>query len=372
MPKSILDIQKKFKDNNKELYVVGGAVRDFHLGRNPKDFDLCTNAYPDEILKILSGYKTKSVGKAFGVIIVYTDDTKEGMEIATFRTDLTKGRKPKVKLGVSLKEDANRRDLTINSLFYDIENDKTIDHFGGLDDLKNKVIKMVGDPFDRFEEDSLRILRVFRFKCRYEFSIDVKTSKAISSRNNLSNLHNGDEIPTRISQERIWDEMCKSYKQCNNYNSYLDLFNKYNMWGEVFPDTTINNERINTNNFLLLITNLFKNCEIGGLKKILIQKYKFNMKFASKVIFLLKILKFEYVMLLNIYRKKISLSISNSLITEWFKLNDVIDLKILNLVNYKPIVNSQDLIEVGFSGKELGEEIERLEIKNYKKENGLL
>ena len=111
-----------FKSKGKKLYVVGGAVRDFLTGDKPKDFDLATDALPDEVLEILgSKYKTNLQGKAFGVVVVFTDDQPEGMEIATFREDVSKGRNPEVKLGVTIEDDVKRRDLTYNALFYDLD-----------------------------------------------------------------------------------------------------------------------------------------------------------------------------------------------------------------------------------------------------------
>ena len=172
IPQSVKDLQLLFKSKGKKLYVVGGAVRDFLTGDKPKDFDLATDALPDEVLEILgSKYKTNLQGKAFGVVVVFTDDQPEGMEIATFREDVSKGRNPEVKLGVTIEDDVKRRDLTYNALFYDLDTKDIVDLVGGRDHLAKGITQMVGDPTERFDEDSLRILRAFRFASRYGLSL---------------------------------------------------------------------------------------------------------------------------------------------------------------------------------------------------------
>lgn len=166
VPEDILDIASIFKRNGYKLYIVGGAVRDFLLNKKIKDYDLATDAVPDKVEEIMkeAGLRTLPTGKAFGVINVFTDQGE--YEVATFRSDGT-GRKPEVKIGAIIESDAARRDLRINALYYDIDKKEIIDLVGGLDDLKNETINMVGNPQERFEEDPLRILRFFRFLSRF-------------------------------------------------------------------------------------------------------------------------------------------------------------------------------------------------------------
>lgn len=163
LPKEIQTLNDAFKQSGHKLYLVGGAVRDVLLGKTPKDYDVTTAAKPEEVVNILNKYGIYNFpkGEAFGVVSAVING--EEFEIATFRSDETKGRHPEVKIGVSIESDAARRDLRINAIYYDIENSEIIDLVGGLDDLKNGVIQMVGNPQDRFEEDPLRILRFFRF-----------------------------------------------------------------------------------------------------------------------------------------------------------------------------------------------------------------
>lgn len=171
IPQSVKDLQQLFKASGKKLYVVGGAVRDFLTGDKPKDFDLSTDALPDEVLEIIGNkYKTNLQGKSFGVVVVYTDDQPMGMEIATFRSDiyddkLGKTRNPDVKF-TTIDQDVLRRDLRINGLFYDLDKKEIVDLVGGISDINKGIIGMIGDPDLRIKEDPLRILRAIRMACR--------------------------------------------------------------------------------------------------------------------------------------------------------------------------------------------------------------
>ncbi len=299
IPNSVKELHKIFNDSGKKLYLVGGSVRDFLTGDKPKDFDLATDALPEQVLEILDGkYRTNLQGKAFGVIVVYTKDQPEGMEIATFREDISKGRNPEVKLGVTIEDDVKRRDLTYNALFYDLEKREIIDLTGGRKDLEQRVTRTVGDPIERFDEDSLRILRSFRFASRYGHPLHHDTEVAIKKRNQLENIDPDTGNMKRISQERIWEEMFKAWKQAKNYNDYLNFFTYYNMWNEVFPGSDINTDLVDSKNIVVVFANLFKNENSDRLEQKLVQEYKIpdspeSGKLASKISFLVSLLKFD-------------------------------------------------------------------------------
>ena len=147
VPNDVKDLHKLFKKNKRELYIVGGAVRDALLGQKPKDFDLATDAKPDEVVKILKsgGIPTiGEVGQQFGVVIAKTPSFAEGMEIATFREDIGKGRRPDAVEYSTIDKDVLRRDLTINALFYDIESQEVVDLVGGVADIQSNTIRTVG------------------------------------------------------------------------------------------------------------------------------------------------------------------------------------------------------------------------------------
>lgn len=170
IPEDIRKIQKVFKSNGKELFLVGGSVRDALLGKPIKDYDLATEAKPDEVIEMLKNqpFITNIIetGKSFGVINALTDNDE--YEIATFRSEsgYEDSRRPSNVQFTDIATDVSRRDLTINALFYDLDTNEVVDLVGGIEDLKNGVIRTVGDPSERFKEDPLRILRFVRFLAR--------------------------------------------------------------------------------------------------------------------------------------------------------------------------------------------------------------
>ena len=372
IPDSVKELHQLFKSKGKKLYLVGGSVRDFLTGDKPKDFDLATDALPDQVLEILDDkFRTNLQGKAFGVVVVYTKDQPEGMEIATFREDVSKGRNPEVKLGVTIEDDVKRRDLTYNALFYDLDKKEIIDLTGGREDLDKRITRMVGDPIERFDEDSLRILRSFRFASRYGHPLHIDTEKAIKKRKQLENIDPETGEMKRISQERIWDEMFKAWKQAKDYNHYLNFFTEYDMWDEVFPGANINTNLVDSKNIFVVFANLFRNEPIKGLEDKLIQDYKIpdspeSGKLASKITFLISLLNFNPDDVMSFYKERQRVSIDDSTILEWIDINGIEDEYLIKFVNYKPTVSAKELMDKGFKGAELGKEIKRLEIEKFK------
>lgn len=370
LPNDIIEISNAYIKAGKDIFLVGGAVRDFIQGVKPKDWDLVTNALPDESKEILKGFKVSDEqGKNFGVLRVYTKDEPEGYEIASYRRDIsggrdTKGDDQKVQMGsdVTIEDDCMRRDLTINALFYDIKNKKIVDLVGGVDDIKNGIVRSVGDASQRFIEDRLRILRIFRFSARVGGKIDDETSKAILNDNRLRGIGPKDDV----SQERIWEEMLKAFKQSKDYNYYLSLFTKYNMWGEVFPGVQINTKQVESKNFIILIANLFLGNSTDKLEVKLVQDFKIDTDTARKVVFLLDLLNFTPEVVLDTYRKKVSSGIDDVTILEWLEVTGNETSMLIKFVDYKPSVDSKSLIERGFEGRSLGLEIKRIEIEKFK------
>jgi tRNA nucleotidyltransferase/poly(A) polymerase len=367
IPQSVKDLQLLFKSKGKKLYIVGGAVRDFLTGDKPKDFDLATDALPDEVLEIIGkDYRTNLQGKAFGVVVVYTDDQPEGMEIATFREDVSKGRNPEVKLGATIEDDVKRRDLTYNALFYDLDSKDIVDLTGGREHLAKGITQMVGDPTERFDEDSLRILRAFRFASRYGHPLHKDTEKAIEKRKQLENIDPETGEMKRISQERVWEEMKKAWKQARDYRNYLNFFTKFDMWQEVFPEANINTSLVDSKDFAIVIANLFKNESLDGLEKKLVQDYKIESELVNKVVFLISLLDFRVENVFDVYKKRQQCGISDSTILEWIKVEGISNDNLVKFVDYKPSISAQELMSKGFKGKELGDEIKRLEVEKFK------
>ena len=166
-------IVKALQQNGHETYLVGGCVRDLLVGITPKDFDIATEAKPKQVKKLI--YNAYVIGKRFRLVLVKRNNLQ--LEIATFRRDMRDDEnKEDIPMGDNIfgspQEDANRRDFTINGLFYDPVHDKLIDYCNGLQDLETQTVRMIGDPDARLVEDSIRILRGIRLAHKLNFSID--------------------------------------------------------------------------------------------------------------------------------------------------------------------------------------------------------
>lgn len=199
LPEEVKTLLNELHNNDYKAYVCGGAVRDSILGRVPKDWDICTSATPDEMLKIFKNKKVIPTGLQHGTITVMLNDNP--IEITTFRCDgkYSDNRRPdSVEFTNNVIEDLKRRDFTINAMAYN-EKEGLVDPFNGRVDLSNRTIRCVGEPEERFNEDALRILRALRFAARYNFNIDDKTEKGLVDKRYL--LKN-------ISAERINSELC--------------------------------------------------------------------------------------------------------------------------------------------------------------------
>ena len=193
-----LPVLKTIQDNGFEAYFVGGSVRDTILGLPIHDVDIATSAYPAEVKALFK--KTVDTGIEHGTVMVI--DHGKGYEVTTFRTEsgYQDYRRPdKVTFVRSLADDLKRRDLTINALAMDM-NGKIVDLFGGLDDLKNHLIRAVGVPAERYHEDALRMMRTVRFASKLDFAIDPTTEKAIAENAPLL---------AKIAVERIHEEWVK-------------------------------------------------------------------------------------------------------------------------------------------------------------------
>ncbi|HCM91111.1 MAG TPA: CCA tRNA nucleotidyltransferase, partial [Lachnospiraceae bacterium] len=198
LPDKVRLIIQKLTDEGFEAYAVGGCVRDCLLGKKPNDWDITTSATPIQVKSLFR--RTIDTGIQHGTVTIMLGN--EGYEVTTYRIDGTYDdlRHPKdVTFTVSLEEDLKRRDFTINAMAYNYDSG-LVDLFGGLDDLDKGIIRAVGDPYDRFSEDALRILRAVRFAAQLDYDIDKKTLEAVKSL--APNL-------TRISAERVRTELQK-------------------------------------------------------------------------------------------------------------------------------------------------------------------
>lgn len=360
VPKDILELYKLFKKNDKELYVVGGAVRDALLGKKPKDFDLATDAFPTEVIDIVTnaGYSTTGeVGHQFGVVIVNVPSDPNGVEIATFREDIGKGRRPDAVQYSTIDKDVLRRDLTINALFYDMGRQEVVDLVGGLEDIKNSKIRTVGVAADRFAEDPLRKLRALRFAGRTGSDLEKETADAILTDNSLED----------ISPERIRDEFQKSIISAKSSKKYLNMVSKFKLWSIMFPTLQINENFIETNTWIVQLAMLFIANEPDVLKKEM-NKLTFSNEEIDSVLFLKELMAFDPANVFDLHKRFINIKIDKRDILEFAKINKL-DIKTLKVFfKYKPSTKGQDVMkEYGVRGPEIALKIKQIEAEKFSK-----
>ncbi len=193
-----MSVLQRLREKGFESYFAGGCVRDRVLDIPPKDYDVVTNALPDQVADLF--FRTVLVGKAFGVVKVILDD--QTVEVATYRTEgrYLDGRRPEWVKFATARQDVLRRDFTINGMLWDPLSDQILDYVGGRDDLNRRLIRTIGNPVERFDEDKLRMLRAVRFSCQLDFGVDSAAAQAIQRK--------AGEI-TQVSAERITDEVKK-------------------------------------------------------------------------------------------------------------------------------------------------------------------
>ncbi|HJY98584.1 MAG TPA: HD domain-containing protein [Patescibacteria group bacterium] len=226
LPASVKDILAKFDKADFEIYIVGGAVRDVMMGRPANDWDFTTNAKPEEILKVIPG---GLYNNQYGTVFTDNpDDASRPHEITTFRTEeeYEDFRHPnKITWGKSLDEDLSRRDFTVNAMALN-KDFKVIDPFGGQEDIKNKLIRAVRDPNERFSEDALRMMRAVRIAAELGFEVEPKTFDAIKKNAGLIN---------KIAKERVKDELFKLIGSSNPYEGIV-FFRDSGLMQEILPE----------------------------------------------------------------------------------------------------------------------------------------
>lgn len=227
-----LKVLNRLNSAGYEAYLVGGSVRDLLLRKAPKDFDVATNATPNQIRNLFRN--ARIIGRRFKLVhVIYNRDI---IEVATFRGHEAidtlvqtneQGMLIRDNVYGSLEEDAWRRDLTINSLYYSIEDGSIIDFTQGVNDVHQKIIRMIGDPTTRYHEDPVRMLRVIRFSAKLHFTIAQETANPI---NQLG------QLICSVSSSRLFDEMTKLY-QCGEATSAQSLLLNHGLFAHLFPQT---------------------------------------------------------------------------------------------------------------------------------------
>tara|TARA_R100000479_G_scaffold163352_1_gene101828 strand:+ start:270 stop:1376 length:1107 start_codon:yes stop_codon:yes gene_type:complete len=350
IPSDIKKLHKLFKKNGKQLYVVGGAVRDAILGKSPKDFDLTTDAKPDEVLDIAKqgGFKSVEVGKQFGVVII------GGHEIATFRKDIGKGRRPDAVDFTDIKGDVKRRDLTINALFYDIGKKQIVDLVGGIADLKKKKIRTVGKAEDRFDEDPLRKLRAVRFAGSVGGKMTKDTWSALKQNSDISG----------VSAERIRDEFIKGVTKAKNVPNYFKMLRTLGMFKQIFPGLSVLHRKVDTNDYKLQIAYMLQTNGVDKVKSKL-NSLKYTNQEVKDISLLIQLSRpAEVIKDLPSYKKlQDNSKLTTSQIKQWVNINS--NKYIMKLWNWKLSVTAKDAMDKGLKGKDIGNYIKDEEEKLF-------
>ena len=375
LPPKVRYIINKIYQNNYEAYIVGGCVRDAILGFEPNDYDITTSASPNTIQEIFKDFKCIETGIEHGTVSVVIED--EIFEITTYRIEgeYKDHRRPdKVDFTDRLEEDLKRRDFTINAMAYN-EKKGLIDLFGGKEDLNNKIIKTVGNPYDRFNEDGLRMIRAIRFSSKLNFTIEKETLKAIYDKSFIIN---------NISLERITDEFTKIILSDKPENI------KYLFETKLLKHLNISNEDnigklTQFYNEIVILKKINKNLEKRlALLDYIVEKNNINCKsFCNELIYSKKIIKNHNIILtllknieidhLNkVEIKKILSGVDRNLLEEYLdisgiiydkekKVDEIIDIlseieennECYIIKNLK--VNGRDIMSLGYKNKEVGE-----------------
>lgn len=363
IPQDIQQIQNIFNKNGYKLYIVGGAVRDALLGKTPKDYDLATDAVPDEVENMMNnaGLRTLPTGKAFGVINVFTDEGE--YEIATFRNDVGSGRRPDSVNFTNIEGDVKRRDLTINALFFDIDTKEIVDLVGGVNDLKNGIVRTVGAAEDRFGEDRLRILRAIRFAGRFGSDLDPNVDAALQKDASLDG----------ISGERIRDEFIKGIISAKSTDAYLLMLDKYKLFDWVFPNLNVDRRVFRRNldykgdDYVVLLGRLLKDNSIELLRKKL-NELKYSADEIKAIVFLISLLKLDVNTAYLLKKIQQTSGVTDDQIRN-FGVNEGISSQLLDAFEkFRLTVTGPEAME-RFNikpGPELGKAIEQLERDNFK------
>ena len=393
LPQKVKFIIDKMYERGYEAFIVGGCVRDSILGITPNDYDITTNAKPEEIIDIFKDFKIIDNGIKHGTVGIIIE--KEVYEITTYRIEgeYENNRRPKnVEFALDIEDDLKRRDSTINAIAY---NDKLgiIDKFDGIKDIKNKIVKTVGNPDERFNEDGLRLVRAIRFSSKLNFKIEDKTLKSI---------YKNVDIIKNISKERITDEFTKmilsdkpqdiillyktgifksigifsyinkeKYKDLeqelqvlNNCESNLVkrmamleyIIKKKKIPSRSIVDTLVYSNKIKKECKSLVECMLKDNIEVNSIEiKILLNKVG-----SEKLIEALNLKKIYYNNCLSRIEKE------NDILDKIFIIDNIIK-KILEIENSKECyrlkdldINGRDLEELGYKGKDIGEILNEL------------
>jgi len=363
-PSDILKMKAIFTEAGHDLLLVGGCVRDSLLGIQPKDWDLVTDAMPDTIISILKNrpFVTNilETGKNFGVINVITHSDE--YEIAVYRTDgnYTDGRRPDGVSFADIESDAQRRDLSINALYFDLSTNEVLDYVGGIADLEAGIVRTVGSPEDRFRDDELRKIRVIRFASRFDSKLDQQVINALKRDSSMS----------RVSPERIRDEFLKGIKASKSVVNFMSLLKEFRFFDSIFPNLVFNNRFIESKDVIvqlawLLIPN-FRSLDVKKIKQAL-NKLTYSTDEIKAITFLMELSMLSIDTAFELKKLQEHSGVSDAQISEFGALLGLDSNLVDTFIGFRLTVSGNDLISKGMKpGKEMGDEIKRIETLNFK------
>jgi len=359
-PDDLGDIHQLMSSAGQELYIVGGAVRDSLMGKTPKDYDVATNAPPEKVQEILSkdpDLQIKPVGEAFGVILVKTPAGNE-YEIATFRKDIGKGRRPDSVEFTDIKTDVQRRDLTINALFYDMDSGEVVDYVGGIEDIEKGVIRAVGDPAERFDEDKLRILRAVRFAARMDSDLDPETKEAIKADNEL----------TGVTPERIRDEFMKGISSAKSVSGFFNMLQELDLYDQIFPGLSVDITESDSDSPIVQIALLIYDNDPETTVKAL-KAMRYTNEEADTIGFLLTFKDITKEIAPKLKKAVSRVKIDPSVIKDFAQAGGAPTMKVVDAFikfsSAPPAADPRDLMSQGLKGPDIGTAMQKAEEEAY-------
>ena len=356
LPENVLNILRILKENDREGFAVGGCIRDLLMGIEPHDYDITTDATPEEIRQFFNDYKVIDTGIKHGTVTVRMNG--HNYEVTTYRTEsaYSDHRHPDhVFYSKSIKDDLSRRDFTINAMAYNPDKG-LIDLFDGRRDLRKGVIRTVGNASERFEEDALRILRAIRFAGRYDFTIDQKTSEAILQKSSLLAF---------VSSERILSEF-NGILLCQHPSQYLITYKT--VFLQFLPELDISDDELKMLDKLNcdLITRWGFLFSDESQSNIILKRLHADSDTVSKVTQLARYSNLHInndIDFLNLLIETGHQQMDR-LLEIWKAKNDDPDIDRLSAWNHQfadaPLsvselaINGNDLLELGYAGKDIG------------------
>ena len=365
-----------------EMYIAGGAVRDTILGKTPKDYDIATNASPLDAVKLLGPYVKRAEvqgEKSFAVARLIARDGNE-YEFAPYRLESGSRSGGEAVLStkenpLSIRHDVSRRDLTINALFYRIptleerkqgRTGEVLDYVGGIDDIKNEVIRTVGNPEDRFAEDRLRILRAFRFAGRVGGEIDEEAANAIRENNSLT-----EPSEAAVSSERIKEEIIKGVITSKVPSYYINMLIDFDLFPQILPGLKVSKSNSSSRNIAVQLATILIGNNHNDAASVLFDR-KFGKIIKNSVKFLLELTSLNPDNLIELKNQVTRMKRTAKSI---LRNEDVIDFgmtigqdfsRFVDFASAPPIMSAQDLIAGGLTpGPAIGEAMREAEIEAY-------